>query len=140
MKKSLLITTVVVLAVLALSFVACEPTNPVQMEETCIMIPLDSEIMPDIEGKTLRDYFDVLVEKGFLTYEMDGTMVVTINGRHADGKAKEYWMMYSNDPANTNSTWGTYEYDGVTYGSCTLGLNELPLTEGTTYVFMISQF
>ena len=145
MKTAKRITLVVLAFALLVSavvgMVACNKfTNPVQMTETEIIVPLDAEVMPDISGKHLKDYLDALQEKECLTYEAQGGMIYTINGRTADASQGEYWLIYSDDPDYSNEAWGTYVVGDTTYKSTTLGYESLPLTEGKTYVFMISKF
>lgn len=139
-KKILL--SVVVLAILlttVLGAVACVK-NPVQITESTVVVPLDSKIMSDIEGKHLVDYLNVLVEKEFLTYNAPGGFIDTINELKADGTKGEYWLIYTDDAENSNESWGKTEIDGKTYLSAKFGINDMPLKEGKTYVFMISKF
>ena len=141
--KRILFTLVVLSLVIAsvLGLVACNKlSNPVQMRETEIIIPLDSAIMSDISGKHLVDYLNALKDKEFLTYEMKGSMIVTINGRTADGAKNEYWMIYTDDEENSSTEYGTYTVNDVTYGSSNFGVNDLPLKEGKKYIFVISKW
>lgn len=145
MKKNLFKTLTAVMAVVivfscVLAFTACV-NDPIQQTETAVFVTVDTKYMSDLKDKTLKNYLDVLVEKEFITYELEGTMVVTINGLTANyEKDKTSWMIYSNDSENTNTEWGTYEYEGVTYSSTTLGVVDLPIKDGCTYVFVITQF
>lgn len=141
--KRITLTVVALALVLAavLGVVACAKlTNPVQMKETEVVIPLDTAVMADISGKHLVDYLNVLTEKEFLTYDAPGGFVVTINDRTADSTKGEYWLIYTDDEENSDASWGTYDVDGKTYNSAKFGINDLPLKEGKTYVFMISKF
>lgn len=142
--KRILLTVVALALVLAavVGMVACtnKLVNPVQMKETEIVIPLDSAVMADVSGKHLVDYLNVLQEKEFLTYDAPSGFVVTINDRTADSTKGEYWLIYTDDEENSDATWGTYEVEGKTYNSAKFGINDLPLKEGKTYVFMISKF
>ena len=136
--------SVVVLAILlttVLAAVACNTLkNPVQIKETTVIVPLDAAVMPEIEGKHLADYLDVLQEKGFLTYNAPGGFVDTINDLKADASKNEYWLIYTDDTENSNEDWGKTEVDGVTYFSAMYGIKDMPLKEGKTYLFMISKF
>ena len=128
------------IVVMALCLVACHPTNPVQQEDTAVYITADGKLMAEMNGTTVKDYLDVLVKKGYLTYELNGTFLTTMNGLTPDSTKSEYWFIYSNDDENTNGEWGTYEHDGVTYKSTTLGICDLPVKEGVTYLFMVSTY
>lgn len=145
MKLAKKITVAVLALALVVSavfgMVACNKlSNPVQMKETEIIIPLDSKVMSDIEGKHLIDYLNALQEKEFLTYDAPSGFIVTMNDRTADATQGEYWFIYTNDEENSNTDWGTYEVDGVTYGSAKFGIKDMPLKEGKTYVFVISKY
>ena len=138
-KKIILTILALALVVTAvLGMVAC--SKPVQMRETEILITLDKSIMSDIEGKTLKDYLDLLQEKKYLTYEATGGMLFTINERKADSTKGEWWLIYTDDEEHSNEGWGTYQVEEKTYKSSTLGYESLPLKDGATYVFVISKF
>ena len=138
-KKVLLTVLALSLVVAAvLGMVAC--SKPVQMRETEILITLDKSIMSDIEGKTLKDYLDLLQEKEYLTYEATAGMLYTLNDRKADSTAGEWWLIYTDDADHSNEDWGKYTVEDKTYYSSTLGYESLPLKEGATYVFVISKF
>lgn len=140
MKKFNVVLTMCIIVVMALCLVACHPTNPVQQEDTAVYITADGKLMAEMNGTTVKDYLDVLVKKGYLTYELNGTFLTTMNGLTPDSTKSEYWFIYSNDDENTNGEWGTYEHDGVTYKSTTLGICDLPVKEGVTYLFMVSTY
>ena len=137
-----IVLAVVVLALLltaALGMVACNK-NPVQLKDTAVIVPLDSKVMSDIEGKHLIDYLNVLQDKGYLTYNAPGGFIDTINDLKADASQNEYWFIYTDDEANANADWGTYDLDGKTLGSAMYGITDLPLKEGATYVFVVSKY
>lgn len=140
MKKFSVVLTMCLVVVMALCFVACQPTNPVQQEDTAIYITADSKLMKEMSGNSVKDYLDVLGKKGYLSYELNGTFLTTMNGITPDASKSEYWFIYSNDTENTNGEWGTYEHDGVTYLSTTLGICDLPVKAGVTYLFMVSSY
>lgn len=126
--------------VMALCFVACQPTNPEQKENTAIIITANSELMAEMSGNSLKDYLDLLVKKGELTYGLDSFgMVGTINGITVDSSKHEFWLICSSDTENT-SDWKTYEHDGVTYRSTNYGIFDMPVKAGETYVFVISTY
>lgn len=144
MKNNLIKTLTAIMAVVivlscVLAFTACV-NDPVQQTDSAVFVTVGTKYMSDLKDKTLKNYLDVLVEKELISYELEGTMVVTINGLTAKAEDNAYWMIYSNDSDNTNTEWGTYEYEGVTYASTTLGIVDLPIKDGCTYVFVISQF
>lgn len=135
-KKLLVITTTLV--VIAAFFTACN--KPVVQTDTEVVITVTDSVMKDIEGKYLVDYLDALVEKEKLTYEATSGMIITINGTEAKAADNKYWLIYTSDADYSNSDWGTYEYDSVTYNSATKGIAELPLKADAVYIFVISQF
>ncbi len=92
----------------------------------------------NIEGKTLKDYMDYLVDKGELTYTIADGMITTING--TKNGLNSYWMLYTDDTENSNNAWGTYEVNGKTYASASVGVNLLALKDGCTYIFTYQTF
>lgn len=145
MKKTFIKTLTAIMAVVivlscVLAFTACV-NDRIQLTDTAVFVTVGTKYMSNLKDKTLKDYLDVLVEKELISYEAVGGMVITINGKTADyAKDKTSWMIYSNDSENTDEAWGTYENEGVTYASTTKGIEELPIKDGCTYVFVITQF
>lgn len=133
-----LVTLTLILATLAALFSAC--VKPVVQTDTEVVIVVKNSVMSDVEGKFLVDYLDALKEDGKLTYQADDGMVVKINDVEAKASESRYWMIYTDDADNSNEAWGTYEYDGKTYSSATLGIEDLPLKADATYIFAITQF
>ena len=137
---SVLLIAVILASVFA--FASCGKKY-VQQTDTAVGITVDASVMSNVEGKTLKDYMDALVEKKELTYSgkdsQYGIMLDTINNLKADATKGEYWLIYSNDDEYSNESWGTYEFMGTTYKSATLGVSSLPIKMGKTYVFMISK-
>lgn len=143
-RKLLVALLVVTIVVCLLSFAACSNKKYVQQTDTAVYFTVDKKIMSDVEGKTLMNYMDALVEKGYLTYKVDNTygtpMVVTVNDKTADASKNEYYFIYSDDADNTTEAWGTTEIDGKKYSSTNFGIADQPLKMGATYVFMISSY
>lgn len=137
---SVLLIAVILASVFA--FASCGKKY-VQQTDTAVYFTIDEKIMPNVEGKTLKDYMDALVEKKELTYSgtdsQYGIMLDTINDLKADATKGEYWFLYSNDDEYSNEAWGTYVLNETTYKSTTLGASSLPIKMGKTYVFMVSK-
>ena len=136
-----IVLAVVVLALLltlALGMVAC--SKPVQLKDTAVIVHVDSKVMSDVSGKHLVDYLNALQEKDYLTYNAPGGFIDTINDLKPDASKGEYWFIYTDDEEHANADWGTFDLDGKTLGSATLGITDLPLKEGATYVFVVSVY
>lgn len=130
---SLIVLAAVVLAVL------CGCSSPVDMTETEVIVKAEGKLTEGCE--TLEDYMAALQEAGKLSYVASDGMVTEINGKKADYAAdKTNWMLYTDDEENSNSAWGTYEHDGKTLASASLGMGDLPLKEGAVYVWVIVKF
>ncbi len=52
----------------------------------------------------------------------------------------EFVAIYTNDDANANADWGTYELNGVTYGSAVSGINDLPVKASCNYLLVIQKY
>ena len=139
-----IVAVVLLIAIATCLFVALTACGPkyVQQTDTEVYFTVNSKVMKDVTGKKLVDYMDALVAKKELTYSAPVTgsyaMLVTLNDRTADAAKNEYWFIYSDDEEYSNETWGTYEMNGKTYKSTTLGITDLPIKEGKTYIFVIS--
>ncbi len=142
--KILSVLVVLTLLVSAFALFACQKKTYVQQTETAIAFTIDTDIISDLSGKKLVDYLNALQDKGELTYKAQnmGTynMLMTINDRTADATKGEYWFIYADDEENTTPTWGEYEFEGKKYYSTNYGIDDMPIKEGVTFVFMISSY
>lgn len=141
-QKILIVVAIVALLVVScFAFAACGKKY-VQQKDTAVYFTVDKDVMANVDGKTLQDYMDALVKKDQLTYSGDSTayglMINTVNDIKADANKGEYWFLYSDDDEYSNGDWGTYELNGKTYKSTTLGASSLPIKIGCTYVLMMS--
>ena len=120
--------------VLVLSVVGC--TKHVVIDGDYVIITVDADKVE--QNSNLKAYMDYLVQEGQLEYEISDGMIVSIDGK--TGGTNQYWMLYTSDTANANDTWGTCEYDGRTYGSATLGAEELVVKDGCVYIWYLQTF
>ena len=131
MKKLLLIMMIVIMILSALTLVACAKN------ESEVVLTIDKKY--DLsKGDKLIDYMEYLDEKDKLDYDEENGMIVSIND--IDNSLNSYWMLYTDDPNNSNSQWGTYEYKGKTYYSATLGAKELKISDDYTYIWVYQTF
>ena len=119
MKKITIVLFVTLWALILTLAVGCVKENP---NEVVITIDKGYDLRA---GDTLEDYMDYLEDKNKLDYEEEGGMIVELNG--VKNSLNSYWMLYTDDPDNSNSAWGEYEYKGKTLGSATLGAESLTL-------------
>ena len=120
--------------VTALFFVSCkDEVEPVVIDLTGATVE---------EGTTLLDVMEDIKEDGALTFEVTNGMVTSINGTANAPTYNPCWMLYTSDddPAVSNSAWGTYEYEGQTLASAALGADALMVKEGEIYVWVYVTF
>lgn len=127
---------VIILTASVFAFAACN--KAVVQTDTETVVTVTKALYED--GDTLETYMNRLADKNKLSFTADNGMVTVINGIEAKAADNRYWMIYTSDGDYSNDAWGTYEYDGTTYGSATKGIKELPVKVGAVYVFAISQF
>lgn len=131
MKK---VVSILLIALLALTLTAC--FKPVLQTDSEIIITVSS----DNSAKTLSEYLSSLKSDGKIQYETDASGFLTaINGRKP-AAANEYWMIYTLKEGYFNNDWGSYEYDGKTYGSATLGITDMPVAANDVFIFVIASF
>ncbi len=131
MKKLTNIFALLLLVVCSLCLFSCDKTAD------DVVISVDGTKI-QIEDKTLKDYMDYLVSEGEMMYEISNGMITEVNG--VKNGTNQYWMIYTNDFEYSNTAWGTYEKDGVTYSSATLGIEELPIKDGAIYILTYQTF
>ncbi len=135
MKKLISLLCTLALFVCALSLVGCKE-NTVVIDGDYVAITVDAQNVE--EGATLREYMDYLQSRDELTYEIKDGMLISINGKK--GNSNTYWMLYTSDSTHANDEWGTCIFQEKTYGSATLGANELPVKDGCLYIWYLQSF
>ena len=139
MKKLTKLFALILTLVSLFVFTSCQDNNDGDKtpSDADVIITVSAEEY-DIQDKTLKDYMDYLVTDGVLEFEMNGTMIKAVNG--VENTTNSFWMIYTDDMENADSTWGTYEVNGKTYSSAKLGISELPIKDGCTYVLTYQKF
>ncbi len=123
------------LAVALCLLVGCGARDAVTIETDYRVITVDAARIEN--GTTLREYMDLLVSDGTMTYEMQSGMLMTLDG--VESRDGRYWLLYTDDPAYENGGWGTCIYEGKTYGSATTGADALTVTGGCTYIWHLQE-
>lgn len=123
-------------------FTGCPAKDPVatatvERTETMVVITITEE-----EGSpTLLQVMEFLREEGKLSFTADVSgMVTSIEGKQNAADWSACWMLYTSDEVNTNTQWGTIEYNGKTYGSAMLGADALCVEVGDVYVWSYQTF
>lgn len=127
-----MLTVAVTLVFAAFSFTACNEKKDVEP------VVIYMETTPVSRGQSLLDVMTTLEEDGELSFTEENGMIVKLNGTKNEGSS--YWMLYTSDAEYANTAWGTYEYEGQTYGSATLGATELPFKVKETYIWVYQSF
>ena len=92
----------------------------------------------NLKDATLIDCMNQLLDKNELSFSVENGMITKING--TKNGTNSYWMLYTNDTENSNTAWGTYEYEQVVFGSAMLGAESLLIKEGCTYIWVYQTF
>lgn len=111
------------------SFASCNK------EAKPVIITADSSVA---EGTTLLVYMEELQESGKLTFTVQNGMVTSLNG--TKNGTNSYWMLYTSDENNANTAWGSFDYEGETLGSATLGVADILIVAGETYAWVYQSF
>lgn len=136
MKKTIKLLTILLTLILAFNFIGCKK-NPVTVDENSVIITANFSDY-DLEGKTLLEFMERLKDEEKLDFEMEDGMVTSING--IDNTLSLFWLVYTDDEENSNEAWGSAEYNGKTYFSASLGVEDLPLKDGATYIWIYKGF
>jgi hypothetical protein len=108
--------------------------------ETCIVIRTTKEVVGDKTDMVLIDYMSTLIADGKLTCKIEDGMVTSINGINNPADFSSCWMLYTSDAENSNSAWGTVEYDGKEYGSAVSGAETLKIKANEIYIWVFKSF
>lgn len=131
-----LFTTLFAFVLSVVCFASC--TKTVKIDGDYVVI-----VAKDVAADTtLADYMETLQADGDneFTFTLENGMVTSINGKANPADYSSCWMLYTSDEDNSNTAWGTAEYDGKTYGSAMYGAEELVVAEGETYIWWYQTF
>lgn len=137
MKKFLTVFAALFAALACVAFAACADKQPVKADENTVVITANSNSF-GYGAKTLKDYMQFLQDEEKLTFEISGGMVTCINSKA--NTLNSYWMLYTSDAENSDSSWGSLEYEGNIYGSATLGADALVIKENCVYIWAYQTF
>lgn len=90
------------------------------------------------QNQTLLSYMQTLQDSGELSFTINDGFITKING--TANTVSSFWMLYTTDAEHSNTSWGTYEYNGETLGSADLGADELIVKNGEIYVWTYQTF
>ena len=137
--KKLLLTLLTF--VLLFSMVACGgETHVIKETDEKIIITVSSKQMELTDSTTLLEYMQSLKADGEFEFEIVSGMITSINGIENPADWSSCWMLYTNDTELSNSTWGTAEYNGETFGSAIVGAEELIVKNGYKYIWYYQSF
>lgn len=108
--------------------------------ETCIVIKVTGDVLADNPDMLLIDYMNKLSEEGELSCTISNGMITSINGIENPADYSSCWMLYTSDADNSNTAWGTVEYEGVEYGSAISGAETLKIKAGQLYIWVFQSF
>lgn len=112
--------------------------NVVAVENGFVFVA-SQDVMEITATTTLEQYMQAMQTNGGITYTAESGMIVSVNG-FSPSQQNEYWFIYTSLDDYSNVEWGTYEYEGDTLGSATLGFGALPCVEGETYALILSTY
>lgn len=136
MKRSITsIFVALLLVVMAIFCVSCK-------DDEVVPVAIDLTSAEVEEGTTLLEVMEDLKAQKVLTFEIADGMIVSINGTANAATYNPCWMLYTSDddPAVSNSAWGTYEYKGQTLASAALGAESLVVKSGEIYLWVYVTF
>ena len=140
MKKTVCcIFAVLLLCSVLLSGCKSEPLV-IKDSETCIVIKPTAEAMDGKSDMLLIDFMDELAKEGKMTCKISNGMVTSINGIDNPEDFSSCWMLYTSDAENSNTAWGTVEYDGKEYGSAISGAETLKIKADQLYIWVYQSF
>ena len=108
--------------------------------ETCIVIKPTQEAMGGKTDMLLIEFMDQLAKEGKMTCAISNGMVTSINGIDNPADFSSCWMLYTSDAENSNTAWGTVEYDGKEYGSAISGAETLKIKPDQLYIWVYQSF
>ena len=134
-----LLAMMLLLSTILLSGCKNEPVV-IKDSDTCIVIRPTQEVVDNNPDMVLIDYMEKLIQAGDMTCTISNGMVISLNGIENPADYSSCWMLYTSDVENSNSAWGTVEYDGQKYGSAISGAEVLKIKPGQLYIWVFQSF
>ncbi|MBQ0099873.1 MAG: hypothetical protein KBS91_04950 [Firmicutes bacterium] len=133
--------SVLVLITFVFSLFACESKVPkvIQDSETCIVISTFDCDYTITDKSTLLDYMNYLKNSGEIDFELNGTMLQSINDTENKSDFSYFWALYTSDKDNSNDAWGTVVYNEEIYGSAIFGVDTLRIKENCLYIWLYQE-
>ena len=138
LKKSLCLLLAMTMLVL-LTACRSEPLV-IKDSDTYIIVKTTEEAIGGKTDMLLIEYMETLKEKGELEFEISNGMILSINGIDNPADYSSCWMLYTSDPENSNTAWGTVEYNGKQYGSAVSGAEALEIKPDQLYIWVFQSF
>ncbi len=141
MKKALSVLLAILILAGTMLLTGCK-SEPLVIKDsdTYIVIKTNQEAMGDKKDMLLIDYMEILKQKGELEFAVKDGMIVSVNGIDNPADFSSCWMLYTSDPENSNSAWGTVEYNKVEYGSAVSGAEALKIKPDHIYIWVYQSF
>lgn len=127
-----LFLTLFTFIVFSFAFTACK--SPVTTDGDFVVIKAEKVE----ENTTLLQYMNALQEKGELSFTVENGMLTSIGDKK--NTTKSYWMLYTSHSEFASEEWGVVDYQETTYASATLGVEDLIIKEGETYIWAYTTF
>ena len=140
-KLNVLFTFLLMVVISLCALVGCKKDGSAKAEivsktETMVVIKIN-----ETEGfATLLDAMNYLKDEGELTFEMDGTMLSSLENKANPADFSSCWMLYTSHAEMSNAEWGTVTYEDNTYGSAIVGADSLTVLAGEYYVWSYQTF
>ena len=161
-KKLMSLIAATLVALSALTLASCDalddtPENGIGVK----MIALEGQVVAIEATQTngtlydalvyFKDVFDDLEYLGADAFTFEGSeseygfYITSVNGYVPNADANEFWGVYTDlgeyeGVAYSSAEFGTYEYNGKTYASASLGVSGMPLIEGYVYILAVSTY
>jgi hypothetical protein len=95
------------------------------------------------EAERFEELMGELAISGFFTYSgsknIYGLLITEIDGLIIEDVRTEGFFIYTDDAENSNTEWGSYEFDGKTINSATFGATDLPVKDGCKYALVYTK-
>ena len=131
------IVSILLAMLLLLSMTACRNEPKVIKDSDTYIVIKTTGVKDDM---MLIDYMETLKENGELEFSVENGMILSINGIDNPADYSSCWMLYTSDEENSNSAWGTIEYEGKAYGSAVSGAETLKIKADQLYIWVFQSF
>jgi hypothetical protein len=138
MKKSIVLWIILIVQLFTLTACSKNPTITDKMiaDKVAYVMEITDEVA---EGVTLYEYI-IEDEEYKKVFSFEGITIVGVNGLRNNWNMRKYWVPYNDNPLYSDGKLGEVTYNGKVYKSACVGIDEIIVKKGDTFIWYYRKY